>query len=572
VSRAAGAAIDVDLDVAVFGSGAAGLTAALTASALGLKVAVFEKDAFIGGTTATSGGTCWVPGNHLARGRCDDSVESAARYLDAEIGEPDTDGRRAAFLASAGPAFEFIERSSELRFTLPMPYPDYHMSQPGAATGGRALQPAPFDGRRLGADFKRLRAPNRGLMILGGLMVSRPEAPLLARPWSSRRALVFATRSMLRYARDRVHHTRSTRLLLGNALVAALMVTLRNRGVEIHTETPLALLHGREGRIDGADCLHDGRRVRLRARRAVVLATGGFSSSRSLRALLAPHRAVEWHLSAPGATGDGLECARAVGAAMENDHRDPFFFMPASVMSPRHGTPYAFPHVIADRARPGVIAIDASGRRFVNEADSYHDFVVAMYERAGTDVPRAWLVCDRDFVRRYGIGLIRPVWQWLDYYELCGYVVTASTLAGLAHGIGVPGGALEETIARYNVDAARGIDTAFGRGESALNRFNGDPAVAPNPCLAPIRQPPYCAVAIAPAAAASSLGLATDTHARVLDTRGVPLHGLYACGNDQASIMRGRYPGAGITLGPAMTFAYRAIQHAAGQEHATCGH
>ena len=172
------------VDIIVFGSGAAGLAAALTASVLGLDVLLCEKDAQVGGTTATSGGTCWVPGNdHAKAAGVEDSLAAAALYLDGEIGVPDEDGRRAAFLESAGPAFRFIEANSDCKFTLPLRYPDYHPGREGWADGGRALQPAPFDGRRLGDDFALVRAPNPGMTILGGLMVNRPEASLLARPW-----------------------------------------------------------------------------------------------------------------------------------------------------------------------------------------------------------------------------------------------------------------------------------------------------------------------------------------------------------------------------------------------------
>jgi len=282
---------EVDVDVAIFGSGAAGLTAAVTASARGARVLVCEKDEVIGGTTATSGGSCWVPCNHIARARgIDDSLERAAAYLDAEVGMPDHDGRRRAYLEAAPRACEFLERNSALRFFLADPYPDYHPDVEGAALRGRTLQPLPFDGRRLGPDFARLRGPNRGQLVLGGLMVNRPEAKLLARPWASRTAFTFATRSLGRYAVDRMRHRRGTRLLLGNALVAAMLFTLRERGVPVWTGASLSAIEG----ANRATVTRGGRRVTVHARRAIVLATGGFTSDAALRAELAPDQPAAW--------------------------------------------------------------------------------------------------------------------------------------------------------------------------------------------------------------------------------------------------------------------------------------
>lgn len=552
---------DVEVDVAVFGSGAAGLTAALVASVHGQRVLLCEKDAVIGGTTATSGGSCWVPCSHHARARgVDDSLERAAVYLDRETGVADTDGRRRAFLDAAPRAFEFLERHSALRFAMPDVYPDYHPDVEGAAVGGRTLQPVPFDGRRLGADFALLRSPNRGQMVLGGLMANRPEARLLARPWMSRKAFSFATRSLARYAVDRLRYPRGTRLLLGNALVAPLLLSLREYQVALWTRATLVSLQRVDGRVERAVVEREGRRVAIRARRAIVLATGGMSSSGALRAELSPGQPADWALSTPMATGEGATAARSIGAAIDACDPVGLFFMPASIMREPGGARFAFPHVIADRARPGLVAVDASGRRFVNEAQSYHDFVLAMYAQGAPC--RAWLVCDSDSLRRYGLGLVRPVWQWRRWYERTGYLLRAGSVEALAERIGVPPAALEETIRSCNEDARAGVDRQFGKGGNPLNRFNGDPEVKPNPCLAPIEKAPFFAVAVEPAAVAASAGLAVDADARVLDARGEAIEGLFACGNDQASIMRGAYPGPGITLGPAITFAFRAVERA----------
>jgi succinate dehydrogenase/fumarate reductase flavoprotein subunit len=214
-----------------------------------------------------------------------------------------------------------------------------------------------------------------------------------------------------------------------------------------------------------------------------------------------------------------------------------------------------FPHLILDRAKPGLMAVDAAGKRFVNEACSYHDFVEAMFE-AGA-IP-AYLVCDSAFVRRYGLGMIRPLTRDVRRYP--GYVACADTLDELARAAGIDAAGLARSVERHNGFAKSGVDEDFGKGKATLDRFNGDPAFA-NPCLGPIAEPPFCALKVWPGDLGTSDGLAANEHAQVLDEAGQPIRGLYACGNDMASIFRGTYPGPGITLGPALVFGYLAARH-----------
>jgi succinate dehydrogenase/fumarate reductase flavoprotein subunit len=324
-------------------------------------------------------------------------------------------------------------------------------------------------------------------------------------------------------------------------------------------------LVGEAGRVAGA--VIDGATPRrVRARRGVVLAAGGFAAGQSWRAALLPTPTGIHTPAQDGATGDGLALARAMGAVLEADHASAAFWMPVSTMRRPDGSEAVFPHILLDRAKPGLIAINAAGERFVNEADSYHDFVLGMY-RSHQRVPTipAHLICDRRFVRDYGIGMVHPGTRRLGRFLDEGYLVWGASLAALAGQLGVPPAALEATVARHNRFAERGVDEDFGKGGSEMNRFNGDPANAPNPCLRPIVEPPFFAVAVWPGVLATSAGLATDEHGAVLDGDGVPIAGLYACGNDMASVMRGAYPGPGSTLGPALVFGYRAALHAAGK-------
>jgi hypothetical protein len=557
---------DREVDVLVFGSGAAGMAAALVAAQEGLQVLLCEKSSQIGGTTAVSGGEIWVPASRHAREiGIADSAEYAGRYWEAEVGQATSREHRSAYLRSAPEAIDYLEQHTEVRFRALSPHPDYHQDQPGASRGGRPLGTLPFDGRRLGPDFALLRPPRKDFMVFGGMMVSRDDIVALLKPLASVKA--FATSAMLvgRYLLDRLRYPRGTRLVLGNALVARMLFSLRAHQIAIAMAAPLQSLVRDGARVTGAVVRIDGQAVRIRARRAVVLATGGFSANRALRAQYMKGLPVAHSLAFEGATGDGLTAAVAVGAAVDADTLTPAYWMPASVFDAADGTRSVFPH-IRDRAKPGLIAVNALGRRFVNESASYHDFSLALFaEHArGAELP-AWLVCDRRFIREHGIGMIKPVWQNLEPYLRSGYLIEGRTIAELALRIDVDGEVLAATIARHNAAAVAGIDADFGKGRTFYHRHYGDPAHRPNACLRPIGPGPYFAVAVAPAPIGTTVGLKIDVNANVLDANGAPIAGLYACGNDMASITRGAYPGPGSTIGPGIVFAYRAMKHVASQ-------
>jgi len=558
---------DREVDLLVFGAGAGGMSAAMVGACEGLRVLLCEKTSQVGGTTATSGGTTWVPGNTQGRKTSrPDSVDAAKRYLDHEVGVTDSPVRE-AFLASAAEAIDYLEKRTEVRFKANDPYPDYHAEEPGGAMGGRALAPLPFDGRLLGPHFRLLRPPMPEFMVLGGMMVGRDEIKHLIRPWSSLAAFKLSVRLVTRYLGDRWRHPRGTRLLLGQALAGRMLMSCVQKGVEIAVDTKLIELVRAEGRIEGAVIETRGARQRIRADRGVVLATGGCAASRKWRDELA-RQPVPHVLAFEGATGDGLDAALAAGASMDRQHVTPFFWMPASTTEWPDGRRATYPH-IRDRPKPGLIAVNRAGRRFVNEANSYHDFVDAMF-RTHASVPAipAFLVCDRHFLHEYGLGVVHPVWQRPGWFEQRGYLVSAPTLEDLANKLGIDARGLVETVAEHNRFAQAGVDERFGKGSKALNRFNGDPQNKPNPCLAPIARPPFFAVAVHPAPIGCSAGLSTNGDAQVLDEAGVAIEGLYACGNDMSSLMRGAYPGPGITLGPAIVFGYRAVMHAA-RRHAS---
>ncbi len=554
---------DREVDLLVVGAGAGGMTAALVGSLEGFDVLLCEKTSQVGGTTAISGGAIWIADSAQSRrGGLTDSAAEARRYLDAVIGAADEDGRRDAFIEAGATALDYLESRSEVKFVPSPKHPDYRSELPGAALAGRALYPVPFDGRLLGADFTLLRAPIPEFMALGGMMIARDDLAHLLHPFSSVASLRHTLALLLRYLWDRMRYPRGTRLLLGNALAARLLFSLRQRHVPICINSPVTNLVLDQGRVAGAVVSVGGMQRSIRAKQGVILATGGFSGSTAWRETLLPEPVATHSVAFRGASGDGLALGRSVGGMIDEQHASPVFWMPASVMRRADGSQVTFPHIALDRAKPGLIAVNAAGQRFVNEADSYHDFVVGMYRSHGKvcTIP-AYLICDRRFIRDYGIGLIHPGERRLRRYIDAGYLFKAPTLCELADKIGVDGTMLRCTVVRHNTFAESGIDEDFGKGSSELNRHNGDPSNVPNPCLRKIEQAPFFAVAVHPADLGTSTGLATDRDGRVLDGNDATIPGLYACGNDMASVMRGHYPGPGITLGPAITFAFRIVSH-----------
>jgi succinate dehydrogenase/fumarate reductase flavoprotein subunit len=559
---------EVEVDLLVAGAGPAGMTAALVASLEGLDVLLCEKSEQVGGTGATAAGTLWIPGNHQSQAAgFDDSAAAAERYLDALI--PGTAGRelRTAFLATGAEAIDYLAARTDVQFIPCGKHPDYRGNLPGAGVSGRAIIPQPFDGRLLGADFDRVRPPIPEYMILGGMMVGKDDIPRLIGRFRAPGNLVYSVKLFARYLADRLRYRRGTRLMMGNALVARLFYSLRKRIVPIRFGTAITDVLGDAQGVHGAR-LHAGSdEILVKTRRGVVLATGGFGHNRAFREQFMPQPTPEHSLACATNSGDGLAIGLRIGArAAPGKGGRGGLWTPVSVTRRRDGSTGLYPHLSLDRPKPGLLAVNGAGRRFVNEAVSYHDFVEAMFEshKSVPTIP-AWLICASWFVEKYGFGDIHPGTRDLRAFERSGYIVTAPTLEALAQKIGVPPAALAETVARHDRFAETGIDVDFGKGETELNRFNGDATHGPNPCIAALGSPPYHAIAVWPAEIAVSTGLATDADARVLDAEGKPIAGLYACGNDMASIMCGAYPGPGTTLGPAAVFAYRAAMHARGR-------
>ncbi|UOO93619.1 FAD-dependent oxidoreductase [Vitreoscilla stercoraria] len=553
------------VDLLVIGAGAAGMTAALTGRMEGLDVLLCEKQTQVGGLTATSGGTTWVPGTHLSvKAGVPDKVEDARTFLKAVMGERGGEHLREAFLRSGPAMVSELDSKTEVKFAAALAHPDYIKNQPGEAYGGRALAPVAFDARVLGEDFDRVLPPRPEFMGLGGMMVNRNELTALLRPVSSFGNAKTTFKVVVPYLKDRLKYKRGTRLVMGNALVGRLLYSLKKYQTEIWYESPLKELLMENGKVVGALMDTQDGIQRVMARKGVVLATGGVAWNQKLRQKYFPIGTRDYSLAPKSNTGDGVSHGLSMGAQLDNETH-PVLWFPCSTLQKANGQLAVWPHLILDRSKPGLIAVNASGKRFVNETDSYHDFCIGQLA-ANEKTPSlpAYLVCDDDFIHQYGLGLVMPGAKKLNAYLKQGYLVQAPTIRQLAEKINVDASELEQSVIRNNAYSITGLDEEFGRGMGKMNRFNGDEKMKPNPCIGPILRAPFYALAVKPIDCASSVGLAGDEFGRVLNEQGHVITGLYACGNDLASIFKGIYPGPGTTIGPGMVFGWRIAKHAAG--------
>lgn len=550
-------------DVIVVGAGAAGMTAACVAAAEGRSVLLLEQASVVGGTTAISGGMVWIPANHkAATGSRPDSLEAARAYLAATVPcvAPE---RLNAFLSHGDEAVRYLETHTALRLQPVSTYPDYYPDLPGATLGGRVLEPEPFDARVLGAAFNILRAPLPEFTLIGGMMISRQDIPHLRRMTRSWRSALHVAGLLSRYALQRLSARRGTTLYLGNALAGRLLQSTLQLGVCLRTGITVERLVNEDGRICGVEVSTQGVTKLIRARKGVILSTGGLSHGGDLRARFVPTAAGTLSASVkPGKSARGAQLALGAGGRLSALTEEGAFWVPASTFTRRDGSQGVFPHTVTDRSKPGLIAVGSNGKRFVNEAVSYHEFVRAQLANAELAVP-AFLLCDSRFLWKYGLGRIKPfTFSWSVSAALKdGYLNRATNFNDLAAQLGIPPDALRLTVEHYNTHASQGNDPEFGRGSNAYQRHLGDADQTPNPCVAPIQTGPIYAVKVWPADLGMSAGIVTDDHARVLGPDDAPIPGLYACGNDMASVMEGSYPGPGITLGPALTFAYLAARH-----------
>ncbi|MDP2261788.1 MAG: FAD-dependent oxidoreductase [Hydrogenophaga sp.] len=562
----------VECDVLVVGSGCAGMAAAITAASRGLKVIVAEKAPYYGGTTSRSGGWLWVPNTHLAKALGhQEHTDQALEYIRDQAGKAFDERRTRAFLESGPRAIEFFMSKTAVQFDMPLTFPDYHAEAPGAAQGGRSMVTRPYDARELGELLKTLGPVLPELTVFGVTIGSGRDIIHFMRASRSLESAWYVARRLTKHFLEVVRHGRGMLLTNGNALAARLARSAADLAVPVWLSSPAVELLRDGERVTGAVVQRDGKRLTVNARHGVVLASGGFPHDIARRKATYPHVTnghEHWSPAPATNTGDGARMAESVGGQFDDSLQCAAAWTPMSLVPRKDGTQGIFPHFI-DRAKPGVIAVNLDGRRFTNEANSYHDVVQAIVKASEGKVERAcWLVADHRAIRRYGLGFVKPFPLPMGEHLRSGYLKRGSTPTDLARQIGVEPAVMEETIRRYNADAKHGRDPEFGRGSKAYNRYQGDALHGPNPCVEPLQTGPFYAIKLVPGDLGSFMGLRTNEHAQVVNGSGAPIAGLYAAGNDAASIMGGEYTGAGITLGPALTFGFVAAQHIAAQASA----
>lgn len=556
-----------ECDVLVAGSGCSGMSAAITARYRGLDVLIVEKEPRFGGTTARSGGWLWIPGTSLAKAYgIEEMPEQARTYLRHEAGNNFDAARVDAFLRAGPEAVDFFISKTALRFDMPLVFPDYHAEAPGGAQGGRSMVTRPFDGRELGDLIKTLGMPLPELTVFGMMLGSGKEIIHFMRVTKSLTSAVYVANRLSRHLMDVLRYGRGMTLTNGNALAGRLAKSALDLKIPMWLSSPVRELTVENGAVTGAIVSREGRDVLVRARQGVVLACGGFPHDVERRKKMFPHAPTGHEHFSPGPTGntgDGLRLAESAGGHVEDRLPNAAAWVPVSVTTRKDGSKGVMPHFI-DRAKPGVIAVMRDGRRFANEGNSYHDFVQAMIKAAkpGEEIA-AFLVCDHKTLRKYGLGCVPPFPMPLGHHLETGYLMRGDTLEALAAKAGIDAKAFAETVKQFNATAPQGHDAAFGKGSKAYNRYQGDALHGPNPCVAPIENGPFYAIKMVIGDLGTYAGIVTDASARALDAEGRVIPGLYAIGNDMASIMGGNYPGAGITLGPALTFGYIAGQHLA---------
>ena len=559
----------LECDLLVAGSGASGMSAAIVAPKNGLRVIVAEKEPVFGGTTALSGGYLWVPNNPInAAAGVVDSKEAAFNYIRHEAGNQFDAERVEAFLDAGPKMIAFMEQNTHVCFEASPAFSDYHPDAPGGTAGGRSILVKPANASLLGKMVNKLRPPRAELTLFGLAIGSGKELWHFYRAFKRPESFLYVSKRLIKFGLDRALTGRSQLLTNGNALAARLYRSAQDLGVDVLLESPLkSLVHGEDDAVSGAVILTPKGPRRVVAKKGVILACGGFPQDIARRKSLYKHASAEGeHVSAasPGNTGDGLRIAEEIGAATLMDYPNAAAWAPTSLGPRPDGTKGPFPHFI-DRGKPGVIAVRRDGKRFVNEANSYHDFVQGL-EQATPEgqAAEAFLICDHRTIRNYGLGFVKPAPLPLGPHIKSGYLIAGKTLTELAQNAGINPDGFQATVRQFNTDVPTGTDSQFGRGSTAYNRFHGDPEVKPNPCMAPIQDGPFYAVRVIPGSIGTFAGIKTNANGQVLDTAGSIVPGLYAVGNDMASILGGNYSGGGITLGPGMTFGYIAGLHAAG--------
>jgi succinate dehydrogenase/fumarate reductase flavoprotein subunit len=556
-------------DFLVVGSGAGALSAAVTAAHLGLSVIVLEKESQFGGTTAWSGGWMWIPRNHLAlRAGIAEPIEKPLTYLRNELGSRFDEKRVLAFLRHGPEMLRFFDEKIGLQFIDGNSIPDFHGNTAGSVEGGRSVCAAPFDARKLGSQLSKLKPPLKETTLMGMGIASGLDLKHFYNSLSSLKSFFYVSKRIFQHVFDLLLYQRGMHLVNGNALIAQLAKAAFDLGVKIEVNSNVFELIKDGDVVTGALVSQAGQISEIKANKAVLLATGGFPHDSKRKSLLLSHDpSGREHFSAAswGNKGDGLNMGERIGGVVERNLKNAAAMAPVSLVPRPDGGVAHFPHLL-ERAKPGLIAVTRLGKRFTNEADSYYDFMHSLIEALPSgETVQAWLVVDHRFIKKWGLGAVKPYPVPFGRMIANGYLKRAKTLEELAEICGINVQELTKTVESYNAMAQIGYDAQFHKGKTLYNRIQGDANHSgKNPCMGPIETAPFYAVRVVAGSLGTFAGLRCNEQAQVLNSKDEPISGLYAGGNDLSSVMGGNYPSGGITLGPAMTFGYLAALHASG--------
>ena len=548
-----------EVDIVVVGSGAGAMTAACCAHDFGASVLIVEKANKYGGTSASSGGGLWIPNNHLMRHEgMEDSPEDAIEYL-SQLTAGDVDPTLIeAFVTQSSKMLAYMEANTHVANASMLQYADYYQELSGSKTGGRSTDPLPYHAKHLGKEFLKMGRSHVQTTVMGLMGYSNIEgAVLLSKSPGWFKVVCKLASEYLLDVPGRLLSTRSRRLVMGNALIGRLRHSLLDRDIEVRLNSPVSELVLDDARVLGVVC--NGKTIS--ARRGVIIAAGGFEHNDLMREQHLPNpTSAQWSAAYPHNTGDLILAAQNIGAQLHL--MDEAWWGPTIKL---HGEDRAR-MLFTERSMPGCIMVNQQGKRFVNESVAYTTAVQAMYQHGeqGANLP-TYAIFDSRYRREYPFGPLLPKGMHMDWLQPSKvryqFLSQANTLPRLAHQLGISGAALENTIHRFNKFAEQGVDQDFHRGENSYDKLYGDLRIQPNTCLAPIMEPPFFGVEIHPGDIGTKGGLLTNAQAQVLHESGAAIDGLYAIGNSMASPMGRSYPGAGATLGPAMTFAYIAAKH-----------
>lgn len=548
-------------DIVVAGSGAGGLSAAVFAALKGKRVLLVESTKYIGGTTALSGGTTWAPLTKLGKTlNPNDSYDKCLEFLDAAVKDASPKYMREAFLKNSSAAIHKLMDHSEVDFRACPFHPDYLSHLPNSTVNGRALEPLPFVTRRLGTAIKYLRPPISEFTVLNGMMINREDINNLLARFKSIKSFIYTAKLVANFMWDKIRYGQTARSVMGHALIARLFVSAINLKIDIALNTEIEVIKTKDAKVIAIRLVQNNERILVNINSGLILAGGGFGRDSQQRTAHYPSTVSAYSPTASGHKGSLQKLAIKLGAYLGKGDKQPAFWAPSSIRKRKDGTTAVFPHFVFDRSKPGTICVDTIGNRFVNESISYHDFGAAMLA-GGEATKTSYLIADSKAIGKYGLGMVRLGGDDLRPYLADGYLVKGNSIEELAKKIDVDAVNLTASIEQINEAATTGIDKKFGRGTTIYQTNNGDAEHKPNPTLGALSKAPFYAVTLYPADIGTSKGLVSNENANLIREDGTPIIGLYACGNDLNSIMGGAYPGPGITIGPAITFAYIAVNH-----------